>query len=165
MEDTYYTEYFESPLGWMEIRAGDTELHSILFRGKIKEENSRANALTSAVTAWLGNYFRGNPRPARIPLEEQGTHFQRRVLQEVLRIPFGERRTYQELANQLGHPHAVRAVGAANGHNRILVLIPCHRVTGADGSLVGYAGELWRKKWLLEHEARCSGKGQLSFPF
>ncbi|MBX9850517.1 MAG: MGMT family protein [Cytophagaceae bacterium] len=80
-------------------------------------------------------------------------------------IPYGETTSYLQLAERMNNVGAIRAVGSANGKNKILVLLPCHRIIGSDGSLTGYAGGLWRKKWLLEHEAKLSGKGQFSLNF
>ena len=94
-------------------------------------------------------------RPALdLPLDVQATAFQWQVWQALAAIPYGETRTYAEIAAAIGRPSAVRAVARANGANQVAILVPCHRVIGADGSLVGYGGKLWRKKWLLEHEQR-----------
>ena len=87
-----------------------------------------------------------------MPLHAPGTDFQQRVWAQLREIPFGEIRSYGELAAAMGEPKAVRAVGTANGMNRIAIMIPCHRVIGADGALTGYGGGLWRKDWLLKHE-------------
>ena len=101
----------------------------------------------------LGEYLAGRRRSFDLPLAYPGTNFQRRVWEALLRIPYGETRTYGELAGEIGEPRAVRAVGRANGLNRIAILIPCHRATNADGGLGGYGGGLWRKLRLLETEA------------
>jgi AraC family transcriptional regulator, regulatory protein of adaptative response / methylated-DNA-[protein]-cysteine methyltransferase len=100
----------------------------------------------------LGEYFAGRRRAFELPLEYPGTPFQRRVWDALLRIPYGETRTYAELARELGAPRAARAVGTANGANRLAILIPCHRVIAAGGGLGGYGGGLWRKLRLLETE-------------
>jgi AraC family transcriptional regulator of adaptative response/methylated-DNA-[protein]-cysteine methyltransferase len=100
----------------------------------------------------LAEYFAGKRRAFDLPIDYPGTHFQRRVWQALLRIPYGETRTYASLASRLGQPGASRAVGHANGLNRIAILIPCHRVINADGGLGGYGGGLWRKLRLLETE-------------
>jgi len=84
----------------------------------------------------------------------KGTGFQKKVWEELLKIPFGKTITYKELALKLGDLKAIRAVAAANGANPVSVIVPCHRVIGSDGSLTGYAGGLWRKRWLLEHESK-----------
>ncbi|MBI3892574.1 MAG: methylated-DNA--[protein]-cysteine S-methyltransferase [Candidatus Wallbacteria bacterium] len=100
----------------------------------------------------LAEYFRGERRSFAVPLEFRGTPFQQAVWRALGAIPFGETRTYGELARQLGRPGAARAVGAANRVNPFSIVVPCHRVVGASGELTGYAGGLDRKRWLLEHE-------------
>jgi len=104
----------------------------------------------------LDEYFRGERREFTVPLYAPGTPFQMKVWQELLRIPVGTTTTYARVASAIGHPSAVRAVARANGDNRIAILIPCHRVIGSDGSLTGYGGGLWRKKKLLDLEARST---------
>jgi methylated-DNA-[protein]-cysteine S-methyltransferase len=100
----------------------------------------------------LQQYFAGELKDFDLKLNPQGTDFQKRVWQALLTIPYGKTASYMALAKELGDPLAIRAVAAANGKNPLWILIPCHRVIGSDGSLTGYAGGLWRKKWLLEHE-------------
>jgi len=104
----------------------------------------------------LAAYFAGELRSFDTPLETAGTDFQERVWQELRSIPYGETRSYAEQARRIGAPTAVRAVARANGDNRIAVVIPCHRVIGADGKLVGYGGGLWRKRYLLALEQRSA---------
>ena len=111
-----------------------------------------------AVVAALEGYFAGKLRTFGLALAPEGTPFQRRVWDELCRIPYGETISYLELARRLGDPNAVRAVGRANATNPIPIVVPCHRVIGADGTLTGYAGGLERKRALLELEARVSGK-------
>lgn len=102
----------------------------------------------------LAEYFSGHRTQFDVPLHFPGTPFQQSVWRELLRIPYGATRSYQQQAEILGKPKAVRAVASANGHNRIAIIIPCHRVIGKDGSLTGYSGGLERKRWLLEHEGK-----------
>ena len=101
----------------------------------------------------LVEYFAGGLREFRTPLVTPGSPFQRRVWTALREIPYGATRSYAEQARAIGVPAAVRAVARANGDNRIALAIPCHRVVGADGSPTGYGGGLWRKRWLLRHEA------------
>jgi len=110
----------------------------------------------------LGEYFAGARTAFDLPLDYPGTDFQRRVWQALLRIPYGRTRSYAEIARAMGSPGAARAVGRANGLNRISILIPCHRVVGADGELGGYGGGLWRKLRLLETEGAVPGEGSAS---
>lgn len=107
----------------------------------------------------LAAYFNGERKNFSIKLNPEGTDFQKKVWDELLNIPFGKRTTYMKQTLNLGNKKAIRAVASANGKNPIWIVIPCHRVVGSDGSLTGYAGGLWRKKWLLEHE---SPSGQTS---
>ena len=108
--------------------------------------------------AQLGEYLAGGRTAFTLPLAPAGTDFQRRVWDALARVPFGETTTYAALARALGDPNATRAVGAANGRNPLAIVVPCHRVVGADGSLTGYAGGLDRKRWLLHHEAAVRGR-------
>ena len=101
----------------------------------------------------LGQYFAGERRTFELPLEFRGTDFQRQVWTTLLAIPFGETRSYLDVARSLGNPDAVRAVGAANGRNPISIIAPCHRVIGSSGALTGFGGGLEAKAWLLAHES------------
>ena len=112
----------------------------------------------TAAVEQLDAYFAGEREDFDLPMALHGTDFQRRVWDELTRIPYGETISYSQLALRLGDPKLVRAVGLANGRNPISIIVPCHRVIGADGSLVGYGGGLERKQWLLEHEAGTSGR-------
>ena len=102
----------------------------------------------------LSEYFLGKRTKFELPLVFTGTPFQETVWRALVRIPFGKQITYKDLTNQIGDPKAIRAVAGANGANKMAIIVPCHRVVGADGNLTGYAGGLWRKKWLLDHESK-----------
>jgi methylated-DNA-[protein]-cysteine S-methyltransferase len=115
------------------------------------EENANAGPLPEAARQ-LQEYFAGNRRDFDLPLRLSGTEFQQRVWRALTEIPYGETWSYGELAKRIGNPNASRAVGLANGRNPIAILVPCHRVIGADGSLTGYGGGVSRKQWLLAHE-------------
>jgi O-6-methylguanine DNA methyltransferase len=110
------------------------------------------NAILAATQRQLGEYFAGRRRAFDLPLALAGTDFQRAVWGALRAIPHGETRTYAELATAIGRPSAVRAVGRANGDYRLAIVVPCHRVIGADGALVGYGGLVWRKQALLALE-------------
>ncbi|WP_269465164.1 methylated-DNA--[protein]-cysteine S-methyltransferase [Halomonas huangheensis] len=114
----------------------------------------RPNAQTEACHAQLQEYFAGQRHDFELALDASGTDFQRQVWQALTRIPYGETRSYSELAESLGRKGAQRAIGSANGRNPIAVIVPCHRVIGSDGSLTGYAGGIGRKQWLLAFEAQ-----------
>jgi methylated-DNA-[protein]-cysteine S-methyltransferase len=100
----------------------------------------------------IQDYFEGNRNGLNFKLNPKGTDFQQKVWQELLNIPYGKTMSYQELSIKLGDVKAIRAVANANAKNPLWIVVPCHRVIGSDGSLTGYAGGLWRKKWLLDHE-------------
>jgi len=102
----------------------------------------------------INEYFEGKRKEFNLPLIICGTSFQKKAWEALQKIPYGETRSYKEQAKILGNPNAVRAVGKANGDNRISIIIPCHRVIGTSGELVGYGGGLWRKKYLLELESK-----------
>ncbi len=145
------TAFINSPLGITKI-AGDENgiaVISVLSEGKISTEIP--SELQEAVTQ-LQDYFEGKRTDFDFKLNPKGTDFQQKVWQELLQIPFGKTMSYMDLSKKLGDVKAIRAVASANGKNPLWIVVPCHRVIGTDGSLTGYAGGLWRKKWLLEHE-------------
>jgi AraC family transcriptional regulator, regulatory protein of adaptative response / methylated-DNA-[protein]-cysteine methyltransferase len=115
-------------------------------------------ALFDEVQKQLDDYFAGRLQQFTLPLSLAGTDFQQKVWRGLLEIPYGTTRSYGQQARKLGRPEAVRAVAHANGMNRLAIVVPCHRVIGEDGHLTGYGGGLERKQWLLNHEARCTGK-------
>jgi AraC family transcriptional regulator of adaptative response/methylated-DNA-[protein]-cysteine methyltransferase len=106
----------------------------------------------------LTEYFDGTLKEFSLPLVTPGTEFQQKVWRELINIPYGSTRSYLEQSEKLGKPESIRAVANANGMNRISIIIPCHRVIGSDGNLTGYGGGLKRKKWLIDHEKKYSGK-------
>lgn len=152
-------DYIDSPLGRLMVR-GDGQFVTGLFmpdhKGGPGPDASwqLAEESFAAIREQLAEYFAGRRREFTVPLKLVGTPFQRSVWQELLRIPFGSTISYAELAQRIGQPTASRAVGNANGRNPISILVPCHRVIGANGKLTGYAGGIDRKQWLLEWERR-----------
>jgi methylated-DNA-[protein]-cysteine S-methyltransferase len=120
-------------------------------RARDWQRDDRAFAIARAQ---LGEYFAGERFEFDLPLGATGTQFQRKVWSELCRIPYGATASYGELARRVGQPGAARAVGLANGSNPLPIVVPCHRVIGADGSLTGFGGGIERKRWLLVHEAR-----------
>ncbi|WP_110649793.1 methylated-DNA--[protein]-cysteine S-methyltransferase [Salinicola peritrichatus] len=154
LEDEYvdvYTPPGDVPLGPIEIRASESGLTWLSFTGETRHPR-RPSALTEECSRQLHAYFQGCLSAFDLPLAPRGTAFQCSVWQALREIPYGETRSYRELAAAIGRPQAVRAVGAANGRNPIAIIVPCHRVIGANGKLTGYAGGLPRKQWLLGHE-------------
>jgi len=120
-------------------------------------EDRGASPLLNEAGRQVTAYFDGALRHFDLPLAPDGSDFQRQVWDQLLKIPYGETISYLTLAKRIGDARHVRAVGTANGRNPISIIIPCHRVVGSDGSLVGYGGGLDRKRWLLDHETRVAG--------
>jgi len=154
-------KFLESPVGRLKLVAGDQGLVAILWendnphRVRLEESVEDTNHRVLVETErQLSEYFSGKRQEFSLPLDLRGTTFQREVWHALPGIPFGETRSYQQLANQLGNPNATRAVGAANGRNPVSIIVPCHRVIGSSGKLTGFAGGLDAKKYLLEMEAR-----------
>lgn len=145
------TVFINSPLGITKIEGDENGISviSVLSEGSISE--TIPNELQEAVSQ-LQEYFEGKRTNFTFKLNPKGTDFQQKVWQELLNIPFGKTMSYMDLSKKLGDVKAIRAVASANGKNPLWIVVPCHRVIGTDGSLTGYAGGLWRKKWLLEHE-------------
>ena len=143
--------FINSPLGITRIVGDENGISeiSVLSEGSISFEIPEH--LKNAVSQ-LQEYFDGNRTDFTFQLQPKGTDFQQKVWQELLTIPFGKTMSYLDLSKKLGDVKAIRAVASANGKNPLWIVVPCHRVIGTDGSLTGYAGGLWRKKWLLEHE-------------
>ncbi len=146
----------DSPLGPVYLAADDSNLTAVSFSDneKIIPIDSPVPEVLKLARNQLEEYFLGKRTEFTIPLKPEGTLFQKQVWQELEKIPFGETNTYSELALKLGSATYTRAVGLANGRNPIAVLIPCHRIIGSGNKLTGYAGGLWRKKWLLQHEMK-----------
>jgi methylated-DNA-[protein]-cysteine S-methyltransferase len=151
-----YRTYYQSELGLLEIVATEQGLKTMLFvdRESVKSDQTDAPPIIAACLAQLDDYFRGERREFSIPVDPDGTDFQKAVWRQLLTIPYGQTVSYLEIARQIGYEKAVRAVGAANGQNPIVIIVPCHRVIGRNGQLTGYGGGLWRKAWLLNHEKR-----------
>ena len=148
------TTYYATPLGTARIIGDENGIQSISVLDDTPADlvSDIPECLQDCITQ-LDEYFAGTRKEFNLKLNPQGTTFQQEVWKELLNIPFGKTRTYLEQTKQIGDPKAIRAVASANGKNPIWIVIPCHRVIGSDGSLTGYAGGVWRKKWLLEHES------------
>jgi methylated-DNA-[protein]-cysteine S-methyltransferase len=144
---------FKSPIGWIEIRENEDKIMYLVFHNEEPQiESYKCPLLTTALTQ-LEEYFQGKRKSFELPLMLKGTAFRMKVWQELTNIPYGKTITYGALAKKIGNSQASRAVGQANHHNPVSIIVPCHRVIGADGGLTGYGGELWRKEWLLKFEA------------
>jgi AraC family transcriptional regulator of adaptative response/methylated-DNA-[protein]-cysteine methyltransferase len=176
--DCLLARWIETPLGPMLALANQDGLHLLEFIDRRGLENELIwirkrvkssvvpgnNAHLDRVTEELKTYFDGTSMEFTVPLIMSGSGFERRVWELLRGIPAGETRSYSDLARRLDCPAAVRAVGRANGRNPLCLIVPCHRVIGADGKLVGYGGGFWRKKWLLDHERKVCGTAEPMLP-
>jgi methylated-DNA-[protein]-cysteine S-methyltransferase len=154
MKNVFFYDY---PIGEIGIAEDNGAISRVVFRDSKKNFSSSVVAETPLIkkaAAQLAEYFAGKRVKFDLPLAPAGTEFQRSVWQALLTIPFGKTRSYGEIAVQIGNPKACRAVGMANNRNPIAIIIPCHRVIGRDGSLVGYGGGLDIKRYLLDLEKR-----------
>ncbi|MBZ0327772.1 MAG: methylated-DNA--[protein]-cysteine S-methyltransferase [Altibacter sp.] len=147
------TAYIASPVGVLEVTGDVKGLASVTFMDASEEISDDIPSELEAAVSQLSAYFEGKRTEFSLKLAPEGTEFQKKVWKQLQEIPFGKTISYQQVANSLGDPKAIRAAASANGKNPIAIVIPCHRVIGSDGSLTGYAGGLYRKKWLLEHES------------
>lgn len=157
MNEIFYSLYYHSPIGLLKIVGTENYISEISFFDRVQKTDSKIRKhppLLIHCVEQLIQYFNGECRQFKLPLNQSGSQFQQNVWNTLLSIPFGKTVTYLEIAKKIGDAKAVRAVGAANGKNNIAIIIPCHRVIGSKHELIGYAGGLWRKKWLLEHEAK-----------
>jgi methylated-DNA-[protein]-cysteine S-methyltransferase len=158
--------YYRTPVGIAKITAEDDYITSINItddEGALIEEP--ASSVLKMAIDQFDEYFAGERQKFDLPIKQSGTEFQQQVWQQLLNIDYGTTISYAQLSNQMKSPLAIRAIAAANGKNSLWIVVPCHRVIGSDGSLTGYAGGLWRKQWLLEHEATTIGVGQIKMPF
>jgi methylated-DNA-[protein]-cysteine S-methyltransferase len=156
-----YFSTVESPVGPLLLRGNGDALTGLFmqkqrYRPELPDNCVRDDGLFVAMANQISAYFAGELQAFDLPLAPEGTAFQRLVWKGLLDIPFGATESYGQLGKRIGHDDAARAVGLANGHNPISIIIPCHRVIGANGSLTGYGGGIERKQWLLEHERRYS---------
>ncbi len=152
-----FYDYLNSPLGKIQITANEQCVLAIDFIDDDGKNNSTAtqpNKITKQARKELSEYFSGKRKKFDVPVKFIGSKFEIKVWKALRNIPYGETRAYSEIAKQIGSPKAARAVGLANNRNKIAIIIPCHRVIGKNGKLVGYASGVWRKEKLLELEKR-----------
>ena len=150
------TTYHKTPIGIAKIVGDKNGIQSVsvLNDDTISEKllNSKTPECLQACVVQLDEYFNGKRESFNLTVNPKGTAFQKKVWKALLKIPYGKTKSYLEQSKILGDVKAIRAVASANGKNPLWIVIPCHRVIGSDGSLTGYAGGIWRKKWLLAHE-------------
>lgn len=146
------TTYYKTPIGIAEIIGDEHGICEItILDEEVKIPKKTPKVLQDCIQQ-LDEYFEGKRTQFTVKLNPEGTEFQKKVWNELLNVPFGKTISYIEQSNNLGNTKAIRAVASANGRNPIWILIPCHRIIGKNGSLTGYAGGIWRKRWLLDHE-------------
>jgi methylated-DNA-[protein]-cysteine S-methyltransferase len=164
--------YYQSQLGILEIRSTGSAISEVLFvnswkgakliESEINFTKPKSPVLKACIKQ-LDEYFAGSRTEFTIHTSQVGTAFQQTIWKELCNIPYGRTISYHELSKRIGNVKAIRAVGTANGNNSICIIIPCHRVIGSNGDLIGYGGDLWRKKWLLEHEGKIANGVQTLF--
>ncbi len=155
-----FSTIYNSPLGKLQLTCTDSAVTAVAFLKEEIADKADTHPLLVQCAAQLDEFFRGERKAFELPFSQPGSEFQQKVWNLLYQIPFGKTISYQTLSRQYGDVKAIRAIASANGKNNLAIIIPCHRVIGADGSLTGYAGGLWRKSWLLEHEAKF-GSGLL----
>ena len=148
-----FTDNIKSDIGILEISATEKGIAGVNFVER-PQQKVKPNKHTEQCKCQLSEYLNNQRQIFNLSFDQQGTEFQHQVWQALLTIPFGQIASYSDIANQINNPKAVRAVGAANGKNPISIIVPCHRVIGANGTLTGYASGLERKQWLLQHESK-----------
>lgn len=160
-DENIHIAYYKSPVGYIELVDESGALTAASFMDEQKNNATAITPLLEKAIQQLDDYFAGKLQQFDLPLRPAGTAFQQTVWKQLIQIPFAETITYLHMAKRLGNVKAIRAAASANGKNPLAIIIPCHRVVGADGKLTGYAGGLHRKQWLLEHEAKFGGSKTL----
>ncbi len=166
--------YYKSPVGALCLKSDQEFLASLEFvnaeRKPLKTDEAGLkykkpeSAILQSCIKQLDDYFAGKLFAFDLKLSQEGSPFQQKVWNALLQVKYGKTESYLQLSKRVGDVKAIRAVGTANGRNDIAIIVPCHRIIGSNGSLVGYGGDLWRKKWLLEHEAKyANGVQTLGF--
>ncbi len=159
--ETIVTHIYHSPIGQLNITAEDGCITELGFNDSFDNQaytdhdNNLPEVIHQCVDELI-EYFAGTRREFTVPINQEGTDFQQKVWKELYELPFGKTLSYADLAKKLGDPKVIRAAAAANGKNKIAIIVPCHRIIGTDKSLVGYAWGKGRKKWLLQHEFRLA---------
>lgn len=155
--------YHSTPIGFARIEDDDAGIIcSVTVTGFAGEDATQPSPAVLTAARQLDEYFAGKRLDFDFPFRQKGSDFQQDVWKRLCDIPYGKTISYAQLSKNMNNPLAIRAIASANGKNSLWIIVPCHRVVGSDGSLTGYAGGLWRKKWLLEHETRVIGVGQAS---
>ena len=163
-EVTFYKR-IQSPVGKLRLIADRSHVLAVIFEKNFTDWKksfpvcvAKTNSVLDETSRQLEEYFSGDRKSFDLPVKLQGTDFQMKVWKALSKIPYGQTISYKQQAALVKNPMAVRAVGRTNGANPVCIIFGCHRVIGSDGSLTGYAGGIWRKQWLLDHEAKISGR-------
>jgi methylated-DNA-[protein]-cysteine S-methyltransferase len=154
-----FTTYYHSPVGLLKISGTQDYISEVSFHDTTEKSNGNKKDMPPMLIQCIEQliqYFNGERRIFELPINQTGTPFQQETWSLLMTIPYGKTISYLQLAIKTGDPKATRAVASANGKNNVAIIVPCHRVIGANRELVGYSGGLWRKKWLLEHEMKVA---------
>ena len=154
--------YYDSPIGIIRITENEGFITSVHFMDEKIEPDKPTTPVLKMAVQQMDEYFAGERKEFDLPIRQEGSGFQQEVWQCLLTINYGKTISYLQQSKLMQNPLAIRAIASANGKNHLAIVVPCHRVIGSDGNLTGYASGVWRKKWLLEHEARVMGSGQTS---
>ncbi|PKM57782.1 MAG: cysteine methyltransferase [Firmicutes bacterium HGW-Firmicutes-3] len=147
--------YYESPIGLIRIEEKDEKIVEVSFvEGTITPEND-THVLRQAKKQ-MAEYFEGNRKDFDLPMILEGTDFEKKVFMALTQIEYGKVASYKDIARNIGHDKAYRAIGGTNHKNKLAIMVPCHRVVGSDGKMTGYAAGIWRKTWLIDHEKKNS---------
>lgn len=166
------TAFYPSPIGTILIECTDDLITALLFekendklqsKGVVIKEPPPQHTLLNKCLLQLHEYFKGSRKEFHLPVQQNGTAFQQKIWTALMQIPYGKTISYLELSKRTGDAKAIRAVGTTNGKNQLSIVVPCHRIIGSNGTLTGYGGGLWRKQWLLEHEAKFEHGVQMLF--
>ncbi|BAU53608.1 methylated-DNA--[protein]-cysteine S-methyltransferase [Mucilaginibacter gotjawali] len=152
--------YHKTPIGFARITEEEGFITSIYLLDGEFEETAAETPLLKTTVQQLDEYFEGKRTTFALPLKQKGTDFQQQVWEQLTKIAYGKTISYAQQSKFMNNPLGIRAIASANGKNHLVIVVPCHRVIGSDGSLTGFGCGVWRKKWLLEHEARVTGSGQ-----
>ncbi|MEO6135868.1 MAG: methylated-DNA--[protein]-cysteine S-methyltransferase [Ginsengibacter sp.] len=163
---------YQSPVGLLKINFDNDGVYEIIYcdeetsgsTAKDEVETSQENTkFSDSIRQQFDEYFSGKRLEFDFPFHQRGTVFQKQVWAQLVKIPYGSTISYLQLSKRIDNLKAIRAVGTANGRNNLSIVVPCHRVIGSNGNLTGYAGGLWRKQWLLEHESKFAHGTRLLF--
>jgi methylated-DNA-[protein]-cysteine S-methyltransferase len=157
--------YYKSPIGILLITEEDDLITSIYALDEEHEVSPPETHILQMVVQQLNEYFMGTRKKFDMPIKQKGSAFQQQVWNQLTKIAYGKTISYLQQSKFMDNPLGIRAIASANGKNHLLIVVPCHRVIGSDGSLTGFGCGIWRKKWLLEHEARVLGVGQITLDF